>query len=111
LNAGDHTYTVKRPGAEPYQSAFTLKSGAILTKKLNLGEVTRTGIVEVRTIPPGATVLVDGSPVGGQTPTSFRLAVGPHTLAISLSGYRPVQQQVDVSASGTSNININLTSQ
>jgi serine/threonine-protein kinase len=111
LSAGDHTYTVKRPGAEPYQSAFTLKSGAILTKKLNLGEVTRTGIVEVRTIPPGATVLVDGSPVGGQTPTSFRLAVGPHTLAISLSGYRPVQQHVDVSASGTSNININLTSQ
>jgi len=111
LSAGDHTYTVKRPGAEPYERTFTLKSGAIVTKKLNLGEVTRTGIVEVRTIPPGATVLVDGSPVGGQTPTSFRLAVGPHTLAISLSGYRPVQQHVDVSASGTSNININLTSQ
>jgi predicted Ser/Thr protein kinase len=111
LSAGDHTYTVKRPGAEPYERTFTLKSGAILTKKLNLGEVTRTGIVEVRTIPPGATVLADGSPVGGQTPTSFRLAVGPHTLAISLSGYRPVQQHVDVSASGTSNININLTSQ
>ncbi len=111
LSAGDHTYTVKRPGAEPYEKTFTLKSGAILTKKLNLGEVTRTGIVEVRTIPPGATVLADGSPVGGQTPTSFRLAVGPHTLAISLSGYRPVQQHVDVSASGTSNININLTSQ
>jgi serine/threonine-protein kinase len=111
LNAGDHTYTVKRPGTDPYQSAFTLKSGAILTKRLNLGEVTRTGIVEVRTIPPGARVLVDGSPVGGQTPTSFRLAVGPHTLAISLSGYRPIQQHIDVSANGTSNININLTSQ
>jgi predicted Ser/Thr protein kinase len=111
LNAGDHTYTVKRPGADPYENTFTLKSGAILTKKLNLGEVVTTGIVEVRTIPPGATVLADGTPVGGQTPTSFRLTVGAHTLVLSLSGYRPIQQHVDVSASGTSHININLTSQ
>jgi predicted Ser/Thr protein kinase len=107
--AGDHTYTVKRPGAEPYQSTFTMRSGAIITKKLTLGTTAVTGIVEVRTIPPGATVLADGAPVGGQTPTSFRLAAGPHTLVISLSGYRPIQHQVNVTAGGTSPINIQLT--
>ena len=109
--AGDHSYTVKRPGAEPYQSTFTMRSGAVLTKKLNLGTTVVTGIVEVRTIPPGATVLADGAPVGGQTPTSFRLATGPHTLVVSLSGYRPIQRQVKVAPSGMAPINIQLTSQ
>jgi hypothetical protein len=111
LSAGKHTYTVNRPGGEPFQSSFTLPSGAIITKKLNLGAAVATGIVEVRTIPPGATVLADGSPVGGQTPTSFRLAVGPHTLVISQSGYRPIQKQVDVSADATATVNVNLTNQ
>jgi hypothetical protein len=88
-----------------------MRSGAIITKKLNLGATAATGIVEVRTIPPGATVLADGTPMGGQTPTSFRLAAGPHTVVISLQGYRPIQRQVDVTANGTTPININLSSQ
>ena len=109
--AGDHSYVVKRPGLDSYQNTFTMRSGAIITKKLNLGATAVTGIVEVRTIPPGATVLADGTPMGGQTPTSFRLAAGSHTLVISLSGHRPIQQQVNVSANGTTPININLSSQ
>jgi hypothetical protein len=111
LPPGEHTYTVKAPGLPPYENKLTLVSGHIITRTVTLGEATVTGIVEVRTIPPGATVLADGSPVGGQTPTSFRLTVGAHTLVISLSGYRPIQRQVTVSASGTIPVNINLTSQ
>jgi serine/threonine protein kinase len=111
LPAGDHTYTLKPAGMPPYQRPFTLKSGDIMTKKVTLGEAVVTGIVEVRTVPAGASVLADGSPVGGQTPTSFRLTAGAHTLVISLSGYRPIQRQVNVSASEMTPININLTSQ
>jgi len=111
LRAGQHVAIVKRPGADPYETAFTLKSGAIITKKLALGEVAQTGIVEVRTIPPGATVFADNQPTGGQTPTSFRLTVGPHMLTLSLSGYRPVQQQVDVLANGTPRVEVQLARQ
>ena len=107
LAPGNHTYMVKQPGAAPYENTVTLKSGQILTKTLTLGAAVTTGIVEVRTIPPGATVLADGSPVSGQTPTSFRLSVGTHTLVISLSGYRPIQQQVTVSENETTPVNVN----
>jgi hypothetical protein len=110
LATGNHTYTVKPPGMAPYEKAFTLRSGQILTIKLTLGTVVTTGIVEVRTIPPGATVLADGSPVSGQTPTSFRLSVGTHTLVISLSGYPPIQRQVTVSENATTPVNVTLTS-
>jgi predicted Ser/Thr protein kinase len=111
LRAGQHVAIVKRPGAEPYETSFELKSGSIITKKLALGEVAQTGIVEVLTIPPGATVLADNQPTGGQTPTSFRLTVGTHILTLSLSGYRPVQVQVNVSANGTPRVEKQLSRQ
>jgi hypothetical protein len=65
----------------------------------------------VRTIPPGASVLADGHPVGGTTPTSFRLAVGHHVLVISKSGSRPLRQEVDVQADETSQVKATLPPQ
>jgi hypothetical protein len=44
--------------------------------------------------------LADGNPVEGLTPTSFRLTPGRHTLLISLSGFRSVQQVIEVKADG-----------
>jgi hypothetical protein len=111
LPPGKHTYTVKQAGQIRFQNTVVLKSGTMISKTVPLQEAPATGIVEIRTIPPGATVLADGAPVGVQTPTSFRLTVGAHTLVISLSGYRPIQRQVTVSAGETTPININLTSQ
>ncbi len=37
LKAGDHTYTLRRPGSEPYESKFTMQGGAIMTKRVNFG--------------------------------------------------------------------------
>ena len=111
LAPGNHAYSAKLPGAEPYESTFTIQAGQILTKRLTIPGAVASGIVEVRTIPPGARVQADGALVGGQTPTSFRLSAGPHTLAISLSGYRPDQRQVTVSANETTAVNVTLGSQ
>ena len=109
LAAGDHRYAILRPGTEPYENTFNLTSGAIKQIKVNLvGGVAATGIIDVRTIPPGATVSADGNPVGGTTPTSFSLSLGRHFLTISLFGYRPVRQEVDVKASGTPPVQITL---
>jgi len=96
--AGSHKYTVRQPGAAPYENTFKITSGAILNVTVNLkgGEAAATEIVTVNTIPPGATVSADGKPAGGQTPTSFRLTAGPHTLIISLSGHRSVERVIEV---------------
>jgi hypothetical protein len=111
LPPGNHTYTIKQPGAQPFENTVTLKSSDIITRKVTLPTAAKTGIAEVRSIPTGASVLADGTPVGGQTPTSFRLSVGTHTLVISLSGYRPIQRQITVSENETAPVNVTLTSQ
>jgi hypothetical protein len=106
---GSHKYTVMRPGLTPYENTFTAKSGMLTHVTVNLGgEAAATGIVEVRTIPPGATVLADGNAVGGQTPTSFSLSLGRHILSISLFGFRPQKVEVDVKATGNPVVEVRL---
>jgi len=108
LPLGKHTYVLNAPGQTPDVRTYTLTSGVHM---LTVPLAGSTGILEVRTIPPGATVLADGAPVGGQTPTNFRLSVGSHTLAITLSGCRPVQRQVAVSEGENPKVQATLTCQ
>ncbi|MGB7589977.1 MAG: PEGA domain-containing protein [Terriglobia bacterium] len=109
--AGSHSYSVMRPGLTPYEGTVKVKSGAMPVIKVSMtrpGEGT-TGIVDVRTIPVGATVLWDGNPVEGLTPTSFRLTPGRHTLVISLSGYRTVQQVIEVKADQPNPVDVRMS--
>jgi hypothetical protein len=107
--AGPHKYTVNRPGGAPYENSFTAKSGMLMGFKVNMGgEAAATGIVQVSTIPAGATVQADGNLIGGTTPTSFSLSLGRHTLVISLFGYRLAKVEVDVKATGTPPVQITL---
>jgi hypothetical protein len=107
--AGSHKYTVRRPGAAPYENTFKITSGAILNLTVNLGgEVAATGIVTVKTIPSGATVLADNNRIESQTPTSFRLTAGRHTLVISFSGFRPVQRVIEVKADEPVEVDVDM---
>jgi predicted Ser/Thr protein kinase len=110
LPIGNHTYAVKQPGSEPEDTVYKLTSG-IHKITVTLGEAMATGIVEVRTTPPGATVTADGARISGQTPASFRLAVGTHTLVISMAGYLPQQQQITVSQNATTPVSVQLNTQ
>ncbi len=55
------------------------------------------GHVVVETVPPGATVEVDGA-VRGTTPVTLSLEPGDYRLAVRLAGYRPVEEGVTVAA-------------
>jgi hypothetical protein len=54
------------------------------------------GIVQVDSIPNGATVYVDGRLIG-QTPTTIKIPAGPHQVRL-VSGQRSHQETVEVSA-------------
>jgi serine/threonine-protein kinase len=112
VGVGRHTFTLRLPGMDPYTSSFDIKyNGYMVTKKVDLGGSIQapTGVVEVRTNPPGATLYADGKVVAGTTPTSIRLTAGRHTLTLSLAGYQSVQKDVDVPADGTIAVNETLS--
>jgi len=59
------------------------------------------GIVEVRSEPAEALVLLDGSRFLGVTPAKLTLPVGNHRLIVKKYGYRPLEVVVDVQSEDT----------
>ena len=54
--------------------------------------------VAIMTTPPGATVVVDGTPLG-PAPHTVKLNPGPHVIKATKSGYFPAEERVRLSAS------------
>jgi serine/threonine-protein kinase len=111
--AGSHTYSVTRPGWTPYEGTVKVRSGAmpVITVNMSRAGEGATGIVNVKTIPSNATVLADNNPIQGQTPTSFSLTPGRHTLVISLPGYRSVIRVIEVKAGEPNEVDVPMTRQ
>jgi len=58
-----------------------------------------TGVLTVNTVPHGAAVTLDGEPIG-TSPLQKRVRTGAHTIELSLAGYEPFREIVDVPSSG-----------
>lgn len=71
--------------------------GSVLDLDNNRPEITKplSGVVEVKSIPDGASVIVDEDPKG-RTPVNFELSPGKHEIRISMSGYYDWEAQVTV---------------
>jgi serine/threonine protein kinase len=104
--AGKHSYSVMRGGVSLYDGTVTVESGGIKLVRVPSSVGEATGIVNVKTIPSGATVSADGNQIESQTPTSFRLTAGQHTLVISLFGFRPVRRVIEVKADGNVEVDV-----
>ena len=64
-----------------------------------------TGIVT--SVPPGATVLLDGKPIG-RAPSSIRVAPGEHTLALELEDHLPHAQPLTAAAGAPIAVQVEL---
>jgi hypothetical protein len=63
------------------------------------------GLVEVRTVPPGADIIVNGTNSGRKTPFTLELPAGEYQLTLFIRGYQAVTKRVVVQANRTSAIN------
>ena len=55
-----------------------------------------SGFLEVRTIPPGADIILDGTNTGRKTPNRLELPARTYRLAIFLRGYAPIQRAITI---------------
>jgi hypothetical protein len=58
-----------------------------------------TAVLTVTTVPPGASVALDGEAVG-LSPLQKRVRTSSHTVELSLDGYEPFKEVVDVPSGG-----------
>ncbi|MFT3842343.1 MAG: PEGA domain-containing protein [Myxococcaceae bacterium] len=66
--------------------------------------------LELETTPPGAAVSLDGVPTQKVTPVTLPglKASGPHTVELTLEGYKPVKQQVEPARGATVELSATL---
>jgi hypothetical protein len=112
VKIGEHKFFVKGPWGTTQVKTFNVESGATVFLRVpEVGGEAAMAAVTVNTIPAGAAVSVDGTRIDVQTPTSFPLTLGRHTLVISHSGCRAEEVVVEVTAGQPHVENVRLACQ
>jgi tRNA A-37 threonylcarbamoyl transferase component Bud32 len=86
LPPGTHTLKIQRVGTAPVTQTVNLRAGERTAVQVTLPPVTHK--VEVRSVPDGASVLLDGRLVLGETPTTIEVTDDDfHELRVEKTGY------------------------
>lgn len=110
ITPGSYRVGLQKPGYAPYEES--VKIGADELKKLNvsLGEQRKgNGWVDIRTVPPGADILIDGTNTGQKTPAKLELPSGQYTLTLYLSLHPAVRETITVQPGQTIQVYKNLS--
>lgn len=103
LPSGAHVLEVQIGKSEPRVIPLTIQANVQTAQYIELQGVQATGILEVRSQPSGARVLIDGQP-RGTTPATIRdLSAGDHSVVLELGG-RKVTQAVKIDAGATAQL-------
>jgi serine/threonine protein kinase len=97
LKPGEHRLRVHKQGLTPIERRVTLEAGQRLALELSLPPGSHR--IEVRSVPNGASVHLDGNLVQGVTPLEVSVSDGElHELRIEKNGYEPVVQAIEPDA-------------
>lgn len=99
LSAGEHIVEVRAPNFETAHQTVTITSGQQRVVSIDLTPTAATtGSIRVVGTPRGATVSVDGTPIGELPTEATGLTAGDHIVEVTMAGYTASTQTVSVTA-------------
>ncbi len=98
--SGPAALSVERDGYFPYRRALDLGAGHVTALDVSLAPRATTGLLRVKSEPPGASISVDGN-AAGNTPVEEPLPAGTHAVTLRSSGYESVSLRIVVEAGVT----------
>lgn len=71
----------------------------------------KPGFVSIESAPPGALIWVDGENTGYITPNELSLRAGPHTIALTSTGFVRLEQRIEVAIGSRQRLSLTLTAE
>ncbi len=105
---GRHILVVQKPGYANADLPIDVPPKGNLTARVNLAA--QTGTVVVNTDLRDALITIDDKP-SGFTPAVLAVPVGKHRLKVTLSGFRPIEQVIEVEKAKEVKLDLQLTTQ
>ena len=106
LPVGSHSILLRRGGAVR-ELTVEVRPGTLVVHHVELSEAPRTGSLRVDTLPPGATVEVDGAARGTAPVDIIGLEPGDHQVTVT-SGAATVTEKVAIVAGGAASLVVPL---
>lgn len=98
VQPGEHVVNVSAEGYVPLQTSVSIAAGQFRAMSLTLVRTTAAGSLRVISPVAGAQVALDGAIIGTVPLQRSEVPSGRHTLEVRASGYRPLQQAIEVQA-------------
>ena len=105
VKAGKHALLVAKPGFQAERREITMARQPV-DLQITLRAI--VGTLMLSSVPPGASIKVDGQPVEGETPKALKLPPGSHVIAVSKEGAGVAQQTVEVTDDALHSIRLTL---
>lgn len=92
LLAGRHSARASLAGYRDEFKFFEIPGEVLLFFRMEL----RTGQLSIKTVPPGATISVNGQQRPEKTPAILNLPPGKYRIGLTLAGHPPDEQEIDI---------------
>lgn len=108
LVPGNHVIIVSAPGHQAQQQMVAVQPRESTQTAVNLDLV--TGGLVVNATERGALIEIDGKSMGFTPAVLPAVPSGSHTLKVTLGGYRPFEEKIEIAPNGQATVNVKLRS-
>ncbi|HVP95160.1 MAG TPA: PEGA domain-containing protein [Methanoregulaceae archaeon] len=110
VGAGSHTILLRKIGYNDYRTSINVISGKTVTVSATLTVAgQKTGTLNIKSIPSGATISLDGVNKGSTPMTISNILAGSHALILKKTGYQDYKAIVLVVAGRTTNLSFSMS--
>ena len=107
---GNYRVGVQKPGFALYEESLKINADELKKLNVSLAEQRKgNGWVDIRSVPPGADILIDGTNTGQKTPAKIELPSGQYSLMLYLAPRPAVRETITVQPGQTVQVYRNLS--
>jgi eukaryotic-like serine/threonine-protein kinase len=109
LPLGEHTVRLALQDYQPWEEPIAITQATEYPLRVDLQRSVKLASLKIKSTPPGAEVLLDGTPMG-KTPMEQVLPIGEHLVRLNMDDYQVYEQRVKLENAEELNVQLKAAS-